>query len=204
MENYHVLSTRSINSVEWVRVAYFVERNPSIVESHPDPRIQLIEQWHTYSCLLSQARYEAERKLYERVWPNYCHECGGMGGFWTEYDPSPAGISLSPGTMRDFDPCECVSPQGITRARCPRCSARFVHFADTGWMDEMSNQWPHDNPPNRDDLLDAWVEHIVCDQVPCPVCGWDWGNGKHDALPEPPECGCWALPNNPDYPGGTQ
>lgn len=49
-------------------------------------------------------------------WPNHCEACGGWGGQHYAYDPSPAGVGLSPGCMYDVDVCEALPPK-----TCHRC-----------------------------------------------------------------------------------
>ena len=54
---------------------------------------------------------------YPIAWPNYCRKCNGFGAAFEKYDPSPAGIGLSPGYMVESHLCsECVE-----RGKCPRC-----------------------------------------------------------------------------------
>jgi len=72
---------------------------------------------HTPECKADQAKYEEAVALYVARWPNYCRKCDGRGGTYYQYDPSPAGISLSPGYMTDFDPC----PDCMEHGKCPRC-----------------------------------------------------------------------------------
>lgn len=49
--------------------------------------------------------------------PLACKNCKGAGFLWEAYDPSPLGISLSPGMMYDAEPCPKCFGQGI----CPWC-----------------------------------------------------------------------------------
>lgn len=72
---------------------------------------------HTQQCRQNQRRLEADRREYLRKWPNHCTVCKGWGGDWVEFDPSPPGVSLSPGSMVEFDPCQECAGKGI----CPRC-----------------------------------------------------------------------------------
>lgn len=53
----------------------------------------------------------------KQLFSNPCEHCQGMGGFYTAYDPSPSGVSLSPGYMQDFDLCHKCLEQQI----CPSC-----------------------------------------------------------------------------------
>jgi len=71
---------------------------------------------HSEACIRALARQEA----YDLKWPDRCNKCFGAGGAWSSFDPSPRGSrapSLGPGTMTDFDTCECVN-----ESRCPRCA----------------------------------------------------------------------------------
>jgi hypothetical protein len=67
---------------------------------------------HDEACLQAFAEYEHKKSEYESRWPNYCRNCNGDGGFYSTYDPSPAGVSLGSGFMVDFDTC----PSALTRA----------------------------------------------------------------------------------------
>ena len=84
---------------------------------------------HTPDCDEQQARYEQDIAAYVSKWPDYCQKCGGAGYTYYEYDPSPAGVALSPGTMTDADPC----PDCIEKGKCPRCGK--VVFSIEDWDD---------------------------------------------------------------------
>jgi len=75
---------------------------------------------HFKDCVEAQKRYEDAVEAYRKKWPDHCKNCGGWGGFYGEYDPSPAGVSLSPGHMTEFDPCPECMEEGI----CPRCGEK--------------------------------------------------------------------------------
>jgi hypothetical protein len=61
---------------------------------------------------------QALTKSYAQKWPSYCQNCNGYGGAFEKFDPSPGGVSLSPGYLVEICPCpECLE-QGI----CPRCA----------------------------------------------------------------------------------
>ncbi len=84
---------------------------------------KLTENGHTQFCNDRQAKYKAAIAEYELAHPNYCRKCGGVGGFYTSYDPSPPGVSLSPGYMLDYDPCsECVE-----QGKCPVCGQETLN-----------------------------------------------------------------------------
>lgn len=72
---------------------------------------------HDPDCEARFAAWSAERDAYDAAWPNHCPDCRGWGGQVFSYDPSPAGVALSPGVMWDFDPC----PTCYETGRCPRC-----------------------------------------------------------------------------------
>jgi|SRR4029077_2950159 len=81
----------------------------------------LVPKIHSPECLAA--------KQLDDVWvvahPNHCKECSGRGEFTTTDDPSPAGISLGPGSMTFTDLCDACSGQGI----CPLCG-------ETGLVEE--------------------------------------------------------------------
>lgn len=65
---------------------------------------------HTKECdkYVNEARKEVE--AYISMWPNYCNNCSGSGGFYY-----PGSYWQPP----DFEPCdECVG-----KGKCPRCGA---------------------------------------------------------------------------------
>jgi hypothetical protein len=72
---------------------------------------------HTEECAERIVSMEEQRASYRLKWPRYCRTCNGWGAFYSEYDPSPAGVSLGSGTMTDVEPCRDCSEMGV----CPRC-----------------------------------------------------------------------------------
>jgi hypothetical protein len=72
---------------------------------------------HTAACVHRRERYMADLAMWEAKWPGYCRRCGGKGMIEYSFDPSPAGVSLAPGTMTDADPC----PVCLEHGWCPRC-----------------------------------------------------------------------------------
>lgn len=72
---------------------------------------------HTQACLESQAAINAQREAYKAQWPDHCPDCEGWGGHMSNYDPSPAGVSLGGGHFTEFDPCGTCYCKG----KCPRC-----------------------------------------------------------------------------------
>lgn len=149
--------------------------------------------FHTDECEAANARLRAEREAWEKRWPNYCRECEGFGGRTYSYDPSPAGVSLSSGTMQDFDPCEACGEHDL----CPRCmkplpdrkerAKRFFnHLLEYLWV---TPRWKGpDNPTVWDYAFyrarDWWArngwpvlsglrfETKDWGQPPCRNCGW--------------------------------
>lgn len=95
---------------------------------------EITENGHTEACNKRQAEYQERLAKYEQEHPHYCRNCQGMGGFLSQYDPSPPGVSLSPGYMTDFDPCDdCVN-----NGKCPVCGQQTVnedgdHCSECGW-----------------------------------------------------------------------
>lgn len=72
----------------------------------------------TEECKKAFEKYQQVVAEYFRKWPNHCSECRGWGGFFSTYDPSPAGVSLGSGFYEDFDPCVMCVEDGT----CPRCA----------------------------------------------------------------------------------
>jgi hypothetical protein len=75
------------------------------------------DRYHTEECLRRNRELALARGQWEAAWPNHCRACEGWGGREESYDPSPAGVSLSPGSMTDFEPCEKCGASDL----CPRC-----------------------------------------------------------------------------------
>lgn len=118
---------------------------------------------HTAACLELAAKVEAKRREYESSWPNHCRECRGWGMHAEKYDPSPSGVSLSPGTMTDVWPC----------ARC---------------IDAAANGGPCDHCPRCGIALSEEAAEVVAEgQGGCPGCGW---KVKDRGMPDEPECVC--------------
>lgn len=100
---------------------------------------KLTENGHTEDCNRRKAKYEADLAAFEQAHPNYCRVCGGRGGFAYNYDPSPAGVSLSPGYMTEVEPCsECVE-----RGVCPLCTQ---HTLDEDGEKCSNCEWKWDDP----------------------------------------------------------
>ena len=124
-------------------------------------------------CLERKKKHEQAIADYKSAWPNFCRKCNGWGGHAYDYDPSPAGVCLAPGTMTDFDPC----PHCIEKGICPRCGGvnpdpeafcdedyACIHCgwvqADGGrprdWCEEC-DQWM-DEVPNKFDAIEFYRE----------------------------------------------
>jgi len=117
---------------------------------------------HTDQCKKQHVDLQVERARYAAKWPNYCRKCHGEGFTWYTYDPSPAGVSLSPGSMEDCDPC----PDCIEKGLCPRCGQKV-------WdgIDDWENNEPVMCP------LCGWDESEPDSMPPEPECycwvGWE-------------------------------
>ncbi len=64
------------------------------------------------------AEHAAEVARFEAAHPDYCRTCGGSGIHEYNYDPSPAGVSLAPGSMTETEPCPICTEKGL----CSLCS----------------------------------------------------------------------------------
>ncbi len=103
---------------------------------------------HTEGCKQTHEEHLARRGAYISLWSNYCRTCCGAGNTcWTE-DPSPAGISLSSGSLVFCDPC----PDCLERGICPRCGQQVwdsndftgdpVACPECGWREESPDCLP--------------------------------------------------------------
>lgn len=103
------------------------------------------------------------------LWCERCGSCGGHGGSDYAFDPSPSGVSLSPGFMWDWDPCEDCTGAGI----CPSCGTQLSD--DDAWRlfetDELAQcpfcRWSMNTPNDwgRDDDVNAWPDDPFCDDI---------------------------------------
>ena len=76
---------------------------------------------HFPDCAKATEDYKKEVAEFEKKHPGYCRACRGHGGSWYRYDPSPRGVSLSPGYMEDFSECtECIE-----KGKCPWCGGKL-------------------------------------------------------------------------------
>lgn len=122
---------------------------------------------HSDSCAKNIAVYESLVEEYRKRWPHYCRFCGGLGGFGYSFDPSPAGVSLSPGCYWDFEPCEeCMG-------RCPRC---YRENSDDGYG-QTHTMFTVKN--SRGEMV----------RPTCGYCGFVLEDTR--GLPQKPECFCY-------------
>jgi len=77
---------------------------------------------HNPSCDKAFEQHAHDVAEYFVAWPHHCKHCGGWGGAYGYYDPSPSGVSLGSGSMLDFDPCPHCVEEGI----CPRCGRELL------------------------------------------------------------------------------
>lgn len=115
---------------------------------------------HTKECLEKRAQNQKDIEDWKKKWPKYCKSCGGWGGNYYSYDPSPAGVGLSPGSMTDFITCEECLDKNI----CPRChedgvtimppskDGLVVKCLNCGW-DDYQEGCPHE------------IEDCCCDML---------------------------------------
>lgn len=105
-------------------------------------------QVHTEACKANTEKWQAAKEEFVKRHPDYCTMCNGFGGKWYSYDPSPAGVSLSAGSMSDFDPCVyCLDDM-----RCPHCGGDlgesegslglFCMNLECGWNEEVEDGIP--------------------------------------------------------------
>lgn len=112
---------------------------------------------HSKACAGAIAEREEARRQWAAAYPNHCRACGGWGGTWSSYDPSPAGVSLAAGSLADFDTCADCSDKG----RCGRCGADGLLDNETGdvvacpvcgWNDD-------DGMPSEAECV-CWVDEL--------------------------------------------
>jgi hypothetical protein len=161
-----------------------------------------VQEWHTEKCLADHRQWEIEKELFEIQYPGYCRKCNGWGGHWYSFDPSPAGISLGPGSMQDFAVCECIEGGEWWEGRCPRCGAPYWKTVPTSFIREqiaeMRQTWVKwqekwGQQDTMEDVLGEWsAEHM--DQ--CLACGWNSDNLQ--GLRPEPECYCYERSDYPE------
>jgi hypothetical protein len=125
---------------------------------------------HTLECWTEQKEFAKHLKAFEEKYPNYCRHCGGWGVFVSQYDPSPAGISLGPGYMLESDPC----PKCMENGDCPLCGH---HHEDEDWGSDFptvceSCGWTEDTTEGAPDIGDCGcylleeTEDLLGDVIP--------------------------------------
>jgi hypothetical protein len=116
----------------------YVARRISGLEAHDDNLARLIDYVnlvkHTSKCKAEVEDRWIEMDEWVERHPDYCRKCKGWGGFESQYDPSPIGVSLGIGSMTDFELCEDCVEQGI----CPHCGFKFAPDVDIYDFDNMS------------------------------------------------------------------
>lgn len=94
--------------------------------------------------------------------------CGtnGSGCILYDDDPSPAGISLSPGTYSYADPCPCVEA-----GKCPDCGSPLI-----GSLDDLNTE------------TGQYTDELRCggEEGEEEGCGWSWTVALERAA-EPPD-----------------
>lgn len=125
---------------------------------------KLYEEFHTEECKQAYNKFLHECQLWMDQWGKTYHEaCGARGGF------SQINYPHSPD---DYDLCSCTDPDDEKHPVCPRCG--FI------WEMEQSDEKYASNI-------------IVQDELPCPMCGWNWGKNPDDVKPEWYGCECYIL-----------
>jgi len=104
---------------------------------------------------------EQDRADWLKKWPGHCPTCNGLGLIVYQDDPSPSGVSLSPGTMEFSDPCDCLED-----GNCPRCGKK-------GWADCPTETTDWENEPClycgwSSSAAERGEEGMVCPPAPPP------------------------------------
>ncbi len=103
---------------------------------------------HYRDCILAMKAYAKAKAEFEENHPGYCRSCGGWGGHWYRYDPSPAGVSLAPGYMEDFAEC----PDCVDQGKCPWCGSEYkdrmngVLVCGCGWSSDKESKGLPEQP----------------------------------------------------------
>ena len=121
---------------------------------------------HTPSCHSFRVQIELERHWYHIAYPTHCSECDGAGGWRYSDDPSNSGVSLSPGSMAYFEPCDDC----FLKNRCPRCGESLEYIEP-----------------------DRFGPDLPSDFVLCRSCGWDEFNSASKGMMQHHECYCWEI-----------
>lgn len=89
---------------------------------------------HSAACTVLTAKWILAASEFSLQWPHHCETCAGWGGQFYQYDPSPAGVALSPGWMTDFEECPDCMESGF----CPRCG----HNMPETWQTDEDDPCP--------------------------------------------------------------
>ena len=113
---------------------------------------------HSKECLERTAKVMILIAEWTAKWPDYCTKCDGRGEFVYSFDPSPAGVSLSPGTLEDVEPCGQCTEQGI----CARCGEAGLN-PETGEGPCSHCGWNYDDClPHMPECF-CWAADVLLD-----------------------------------------
>jgi len=185
---------------EWVKTEHEVPEHYDEWREMTLPA-RTMTYWHTKDCIEWSKAHKAAAAEYEAKWPNYCKKCGGMRGDTHYENGAPHGCGYW--AMPVSEPCEdCYD-------KCSRCGVDLNEvLPDSLLVEEVLRRLDNDVALAKQngyyfntywmeylDKVEIWYEQ----EMPCPVCGWNWGKGKDDYHPgDEDECFCW---DRKDYPG---
>lgn len=111
-----------------------------------------MENIHTPECQAAYQKYEAAYQVWMEKWGSTCcQNCWGQGAFYDSYDPSPAGVSLSTGSVMDAEPCsDCTGRE--EDPCCPRCGSRNIDVEKETPCRDCHYNWGK----NPDDMRPEW------------------------------------------------
>lgn len=123
---------------------------------------------HLKDCVQAQEKWDKEKKQFEATFQDYCQTCGGRGGHSYRYDPSPRGVSLSPGYMEDWEPC----PDCVENGVCPRCRTELKEYSDQWrcsrceWTDNPHTVVGHELASGMPEQPECWCDYRkeYCDE----------------------------------------
>lgn len=116
-----------------------------------------IEHRHQPECRILMRKDVIEWLRFTHQYPDYCTNCNGQGIFYTQYDPSPAGVSLGSGYMTDVDLC----PRCVNNMLCPWCGSPLKEFnEDDAEICSEEKCWSAEvfTPTPLDDAF-CWCNH---------------------------------------------
>jgi hypothetical protein len=120
---------------------------------------------HSEECVQALEEFRVALAVYVDQWPDYCRSCSGRGEIVFSQSVPYGSTSAS------FDVSDVCS-DCVEEDKCPRCGG-LVPADDACGIGIPSPLWG-ENPERA-----------------CPNCGWKWGAGGSDYVPESPECFCW-------------